>query len=182
MKTKQKPRTQRTHTCVARSLGLLAGPMTFVGSAAAQDAKLVDPNAAKDGESPHDAALKAAARGDYIAAVALAKQAAADGHPLDADQVDFMTTKSNAQQAALDENAKSKAAQAAAAATAQEIADRQQKQYAEREKAKVSNGRCGADNQRTQTLQNQVANRAASSTAAQSGVAGPLTSEGGAKC
>jgi hypothetical protein len=92
-----------------------------------------------------------------------------------------MTQKAATQQAALDDAAKFKATQAAAAATAQEIGDRQQKEYAVREKALAANGRCGGDSKRTQNLQNQVANRA-SGAASESGVAGPLTSEGGAKC
>ena len=174
----QSRRFRRALACGVLCIGLIAGPTAFVGGAAAQETKLVDPNAAKEGQSPHDAAIAAAGRGDYIAAVALAKKAAAEGHPLDADQVDFMTQKANAQQAILDDNAKSKAAQAAAASTAQQIQDRQQKQYAEREKAANSLGRCAADSQQTQVAENQFANRA-SAAATQTGVAGPYTSEGG---
>jgi hypothetical protein len=178
MMSVQSRRLHRAVVCGALTLGLIAGPATFAGGAAAQETKLVDPNAPKAGQSPHDAALSAAARGDYIAAVDLAKKAAAEGHPLDADQVDFMTQKASAQQAILDDNAKSKASQAAAQATAQQIEDRQQKQYAERAKAKDAVGRCAADSQQTQVARDQVANRAAASATA-TGVTGPYTSEGG---
>ena len=114
-------------------LGLAAGsPMVLTGAQA--QTTLVDPNAVRADMSPHDAAVAAAAKSDYIAALNFAKQAAAAGHPLDADQLDFITGKAAKQQAALDEAAKLKASQQAAAGTAQQILDRQQKEYAARMK------------------------------------------------
>ena len=110
-------RARRAIACGAFSLSILAGPMLFAGSAAAQAA------------SAHDAAVAAAATGDYIAAADLAKQAAAAGQPLDPDQLDFITGKAAKQQASLDEAAKLKANQQAAALTAQQIMDRTQKDY-----------------------------------------------------
>ena len=113
-------RARRVIACGALSLSIIAGPMLFAGSAAAQAA------------SAHDAAVAAAAKGDYVAAADLAKQAAAAGQPLDADQLDFISGKAAKQQAALDDAAKLKANQQAAALTAQQIMDRQQKDYKSR--------------------------------------------------
>ena len=123
-------RARRAIACGALSLSIIAAPMLFAGSAAAQTA------------SAHDAAVAAAAKGDYIAAADLAKQAAAAGQPLDPDQLDFITGKAAKQQASLDEAAKLKATQAAASATAQQIMDRQQKDYAERAKRKATPVNC----------------------------------------
>jgi hypothetical protein len=111
-------------------LSLAASPALFATSALAQTA-IVSANAPTN---PHDAAVAAAAKGDYIGALALAKQAAAAGQPLEADQIDFMTGKAAKQQAALDDAAKTKAKQQEASATAQEIEARQQKEYAARNK------------------------------------------------
>jgi len=113
-------RARRVIACGALSLSIIAGPMLFAGSAAAQAA------------SAHDAAVAAAAKGDYIAAADLAKQAATAGQPLDPDQLDFISGKAAKQQAALDDAAKLKANQQAAALTAQQIMDRQQKDYKSR--------------------------------------------------
>ena len=178
----QSRRIRQAIVCGALSLGLVAGPLTFATGAAAQDTKLVDPNAAKPGQSPHDAALAAAARGDYIAAVDLAKKSAAAGQPLDADQVDFMTQKAAKQQAALDQAAKDKAAQASAAATAEQIHARQQAEYAKKgvQQGVQSNANCRqADNGQIQTATDVVA-----SGFNRSGAVGPVTAEGGrkAKC
>jgi len=107
----------------AVSLALIGGSLTFATGSAAQTAP-----------SAHDAAIDATHKGDYITALALSKQAAAAGQPLDPDQVDFIAGKAAKQQAAADESAKIKATQVAAAATAQEIQERQQKDYADRAK------------------------------------------------
>jgi hypothetical protein len=179
----QSRRIRQAIVCGALSLGLVAGPLTFATSAAAQDTKIVNPNAAKDGQSPHDAALAAAARGDYIAAVDFAKKSAAAGQPLDADQVDFMTQKAAKQQAALDQAAKDKATQASAAATAEQIQARQQAEYAKRggqQQGVQSNANCRqADNGQVQTATDVVA-----SGFNRGGTVGPVTAEGGrkAKC
>lgn len=175
----QSRRIRQAVVCGALSLGLVAGPLTFAAGAAAQEAKIVDPNAPKAGQSPHDAALAAAARGDYVAAVDFAKKAAADGHPLDADQVDFMTQKAAKQQAAADQAAKDKAAQVAAAATAEQIEARKQQEYAQRAKTQStqSETQCRqADNGQVQTATNVYA----------SGInrgheTGAVTAEGGRK-
>jgi hypothetical protein len=177
----QSRRIRQAIVCGALSLGLVAGPLTFATGAAAQDAKLVDPNAAKAGQSPHDAALAAAARGDYIAAVDLAKKSAAAGQPLDADQVDFMTQKAAKQQAALDQKAKDQAAQASAAATAEQIQARQQAEYAKRganqQNGVQSNANCRqAEGGQVQTATNVVANGFN-----RGGTVGPVTAEGGSK-
>jgi len=114
-------------------LGLATGSPMMLAGAQAQTA-LVDRNAVNADMPPHDAALAAAAKGDYITALDFAKQAAAAGKPLDGDQMDFITGRAAKQQAAADEAAKVKAGQQAAAATAQQILDRQQKEYAKRAK------------------------------------------------
>ncbi len=175
----QSRRIRHAIVCGALSFGLLTGPLTFAaGTAAAQDAKLVDPNAAKEGQSPHDAALAAAARGDYVAAVDLAKKSAAAGQPLDADQVDFMTQKAARQQAALDQAAKDKATQAAAAATAEQIQARQQQAYAKNAKAtNVAGTNCAA----ADGGQIQTATDVQASGFNRGGSVGPVTAEGGRK-
>lgn len=177
----QSGRIRHAIVCGALSFGLLAGPLTLgAGTAAAQDTKLVDPNAAKAGQSPHDAALAAAARGDYVAAVDLAKKAAAAGQPLDADQVDFMTQKAAKQQAALDQAAKDKAVQASAAATAEQIQARQQAEYAKRAKVDQNvqgNAQCRA----AENGQVQTATDVQASAFNRRGAVGPVTSEGGRK-
>jgi hypothetical protein len=117
----------------ALSLGLMAGAPVLLAAARAQTA-IVDPNAPKAGQSSHDAALAAAARRDYVSALELSKKAAAEGQPLDADQVDFISGKAAKQQAAADEAAKLKAKQEQASATAGQILARQQKDYAQRTK------------------------------------------------
>src|ERR1700761_9005757 len=104
----------------ALSIALIAGAPVFVVDAQAQTA-IVDPNAAAGSLSSHDAALAASRRGDYVSALDLSKKAASEGHPLDADQVDFISGKAAKQQAALDEAAKTKLSQQAASAQAQEI-------------------------------------------------------------
>jgi hypothetical protein len=109
-------------------LSLTASPSLFATSALAQTA-VVSANAPTN---PHDAAVAAAAKGDYIGALVLAKQAAAAGQPLDADQIDFMTGKAAKQQERLDSEAQLKATQVAAQGTAQQIMARQQKDYAQR--------------------------------------------------
>jgi hypothetical protein len=176
----QSRRIRQAIVCGALSVGLLAGPLTFAaGSAAAQDTKLVDPNAAKEGQSPHDAALAAAARGDYVAAVDLAKKSAAAGQPLDPDQVDFMTQKAAKQQAQLDQKAKDQAAQASAQATADQIQARQQADYAKRgvqQNAPANNNCRQADNGQIQTATDVVA-----SGFNRGGTIGPVTAEGGRK-
>lgn len=179
MMSVQSRRIRHAIVCGALSFGLIAGPLAFAAGASAQEAKIVDPNAPKEGQSPHDAALAAAARGDYIAAVDFAKKSAAAGQPLDADQVDFMTQKAAKQQAALDQAAKDKAAQASAAATAQQIQDRQQKEYASRAKQQnvQGNGQC----QQAEGGQVQTATDVYSSGFNRSGSVGPVTAEGGRK-
>ena len=147
-------RVGRTIACGVVSLGLAAGSLTLAGGAAAQT-QIVDPNAAKAGQSPHDAALDAARRGDYIAAVDLAKQAAAAGQPLDADQLDYMTGKAAQQQSVLDAAAKVKAAQVAAAATADQIQQRQQKDYAAAQAALERRKRLAEDDQPTAATMGQ---------------------------
>lgn len=114
------------------SLSLMVGALAFAGGAAAQTA--IVPAGAPANLSPHDAAVDATRRGDYIAALAFAKQAAAAGQPLDADQMDYITGKAAKQQAIADADAQVKARSVAASATAQQILDRQQKDYAARER------------------------------------------------
>lgn len=111
----------------------------FVAGARAQQTTLVDPNAAKSGESSHDGALSAARRGDYVTALDLSKKAAAEGQPLDADQVDFIAGKAAKQQAANADNAAIKAKQEQAALAAAQIEQRQQKEYSARAKEVASN-------------------------------------------
>jgi len=111
----------------------MAGAPVLLAAARAQTA-IVDPNAPKAGQSSHDAALTAAARRDYVSALDLSKKAAAEGQPLDADQVDFISGKAAQQQALVDDAARTKAEQVAVQGQAQKIMDRQQKDYAEREK------------------------------------------------
>ena len=126
----------RAATCGVFGLSLIAAPLLIAGPSAAQNAP-VQLNAPPANQSAHDAALAAAARRDYIAALDLSKKAAAEGQPLDAEQIDFISGKAAQQQAAADEAAKIKANQLAAQGTAQKIMDRQQKDYAERaERAK----------------------------------------------
>jgi len=135
----QSRRVVRRIACGALSLGLIAGAPMFVAGAWAQQATIVDPNAPKAGESSHDAALAAARRRDYVTALELSKKAAAEGQPLEADQVDFIAGKAKLQQAAAADAAAVKAKQAEAAATAEQIEARQQKDYAQRaEKAKAN--------------------------------------------
>jgi hypothetical protein len=175
----QSRRIRQAFLCGALSLGLVAGPLTIATGAAAQDTKLVDPNAAKEGQSPHDAALAAAARGDYIAAVDFAKKAAAAGQPLDADQVDFMTQKAQRQQAALDQAAKDKAAQANASGTAAQIQARQQQEYAK--KGSQQNAQNNVNCQAAEGGQVQTALDEQASGFNRGGSVGPVTSEGGRK-
>ena len=111
-------------------LSVIAGPLLFAANASAQTA------------SAHDAAVEATRRGDYVGALDLAKKAAAAGQPLEADQVDFIAGKAAKQQAAAEEAAKIKATQTAASATAQQIMDRQQKDYADRAKRKATPVNC----------------------------------------
>ena len=79
-----------------------------------------------------DQAEAAARGGDYAGALALARKAADMGHPLDASELAFWTRKSAQQEQAADAAAKLKAAQQAALATADQIKERQQKDYKER--------------------------------------------------
>jgi hypothetical protein len=131
----------------AVSIGLIAAAPMFLGAAQAQQTAVVDPNAPKAGQSSHDAALAAAARRDYVAALELSKKAAAEGQPLEADQVDFISGKAAQQQAQADEAAKSKASQVAAQDAAQKIQDRQQKDYADRAKRAADRiASCGQQN------------------------------------
>jgi hypothetical protein len=132
----------------ALTVGLIAGAPMFLASAQAQQAGIVDPNAPKAGQSSHDAALAAAARRDYVAALELSKKAAAEGQPLEADQVDFISGKAAQQQAQADDAAKSKASQVAAQDAAQKIQDRQQKDYTDRAKQAKERqaGACGQQN------------------------------------
>ena len=123
----QSSRAVRAMAYGALSLTLIASPLMLAGPSAAQ-------NAPAAGQSAHDAALAAAAKRDYVAALELSKQAAAAGQPLEADQVDFIAGKAAQQQAAADEAARAKATQVAAQESATKIMDRQQKDYAEREK------------------------------------------------
>src|SRR6185312_4115769 len=125
----QSRRMVRRIACGAFSLGLIAGAPMFAAGAHAQQTTLVDPNAPKAGQSSHDAAISAAARRDYVTALELSKKAAAEGQPLDADQVDFITGKAKQQQAAAADSAALKAKQEEAATTAQQIEARQQKDY-----------------------------------------------------
>lgn len=128
----QSSRIVRRLACGALSVGLIVGAPLFVAGARAQPATIVDPNAPKDGQSSHDAALAAARRGDYVSALDLSKKAAAEGQPLDADQVDFISGKAAKQQAASADAAAAKAKQEQAATAAQQIQARQQKDYAQR--------------------------------------------------
>ena len=174
----QSRRIRHAIVCGALSFGLITGPLMFAAGASAQETKLVDPNAAKAAQSPHDAAIAAAARGDYISAVDLAKKAAAAGQPLDADQLDFMTQKATRQQAALDQAAKDKAVQAAAAATAEQIQARKQADYAKNSKAtNAPNANCAA----AEGGQIQTATDVQASGFHRGGAVGPVTSEGGSK-
>lgn len=124
-------RAGRKFACGALALGLIVSAPVFVVGAQAQ---IVDPNAAAANASAHDAALAAARKSDYISALALSKKAAAEGQPLEADQVDFISGKAAQQQAAADDAAKVKASADAASAQAQQIQARQQKEYAARSK------------------------------------------------
>jgi hypothetical protein len=132
--------------CSVLSPGVIAGA-TVLGSGAWAQTAIVDPSAPKSGQSSHDAALAAAARRDYVAALDLSKKAAAEGQPLEADQVDFITGKAAQQQALADEAAKIKAQQIAAQELAQKIEARQQKDYTDRAKAKADRmAQCGQQN------------------------------------
>jgi hypothetical protein len=173
-------RVGRAFATVALSFSMIAGPAMIAAPATAQQTAIVDPNAPKGPLSAHDAAIDAARRGDYIAAVDFAKKAAAAGQPLEADQVDFMQGKAAKQQAALDEETKAKAAQASAQQTAEQIQARKQADYAKRGGGKpdgVAVAQCRAgDNNQVQTVTNAYA-----SGFSRSGAAGPVTAEGGRK-
>jgi hypothetical protein len=140
----QSRRAVRRIACSALALGLIAGAPMFVASAQAQQTSIVDPNAPKAGQSSHDAAIAAAARRDYVTALELSKKAAAEGQPLDAEQVDFISGKAAQQQAAAADTAAQKAKQQEASATAQQIEARQQKDYAQRSKAEQEAAGCSS--------------------------------------
>ena len=172
-------RLVHTLACGALSFGLVAAAPLFVGGAQAQTT-IVDPNAPKEGMSSHDAALAASRRGDYVAALELSKKAAAEGQPLEADQVDFISGKAEKQKAAAAEAAALKAKANEASASAAEILARQQKDYAARSKQEeeVSN-KCDP-RQRIGTFTSAAG--AAGSTGASSGFGAKVTGADGPKC
>jgi hypothetical protein len=156
-------------------LGVATAPLLFAGGSAAQNA----PAAAPANMSAHDAAVDAARRRDYVAALDFAKKAAAAGQPIDAEQLDFITSKAAKQQADLDAAAKLKASQEAAATTAQQIQARQQDEYAKLAKkggAPVTNNCRQAEGGQVQTATDVYA-----SGINRGGTIGPVTSEGGRK-
>ena len=99
-------------------------------AAAAEPAKPSDTQ--EQAQAVTDQAEGAARGGDYTGALALARKAADMGHPLDASELAFWTKKSAQQEQAADAAAKLKAAQQAALATADQIKERQQKDYKDR--------------------------------------------------
>jgi hypothetical protein len=109
-----------------------AESLKAASAAAAAAAAPKPPTQAELAAQVADQAGAAARKGDYTAALALAQKAAAMGHPMEKDQVDYFTERSAQQERAAAETAKLKAAQQAAAATAAQIMDRQQKDYADR--------------------------------------------------
>jgi len=135
-------------------------------------------NAPAASMSTHDAAVDAARRKDYVAALDFAKKAAAAGHPIDADQLDFITTKAAKQQADAEAAAKLKESQVAAATTAEQIQARQQADYAKRGKGggAVSNNCRQAEGGQVQTATDVYA-----SGINRGSTIGPVTSEGGRK-
>jgi hypothetical protein len=153
--------------------GVVTTPLLFAGVSAAQ-------NAPAASMSAHDAAVDAARRKDYVAALDFAKKAAAAGQPIDADQLDFITGKAAKQQAEADASAKAKETQVAAATTAQQIEERQQADYAKNSKgrsAQDNKGRCAqADGGQVQTATDVYA-----SGINRGGTIGPVTAEGGRK-
>ena len=175
-------RLVRKLACGAFSFGLIATAPLFVGGAQAQTT-IVDPNAPKEGMSSHDAALAAARRGDYVGALELSKKAAAEGHPLEADQVDFISGKAEKQQATAADNAALKAKASEASASAQEILARQQKDYAARSKQEQQldqeSSKCDP-RQRIGTFTSAAG--AAGSTGASSGFGAKVTGADGPKC
>jgi Tfp pilus assembly major pilin PilA len=98
-------------------------------ASAAEPAKPVD--AREQAQAVTDQAEAAARGGDYTAALGLAKKAADLGRPLDASEVAYWTKRSAQQEQAAADAAKLKAAQQAAVATAEQIKERQQKDYKE---------------------------------------------------
>ncbi len=111
-------RAGRKFACGALALGLIVNAPVLVAAAQAQTA-IVDPNAAAANASAHDAAhFRRAARATTSPSLDLSKKAASEGHPLDADQVDFISGKAAQQQAANADAAAIKAKQEQAAATA----------------------------------------------------------------
>ena len=172
----QSSRAVRTMAYGALSLALIASPLMFAGPSAAQ-------NAPAAGQSAHDAALAAAAKRDYVAALELSKQAAAAGQPLEADQVDFIAGKAEKQKAAAAEAAALKAKADQAAASAQEILARQQKDYAARSRQEQQldqeSSKCDP-RQRIGTFTSAAG--AAGSTGASSGFGAKVTGADGPKC
>jgi hypothetical protein len=149
--------------------GVATTPLLFAGGSAAQ-------NAPAASMSAHDAAIDAARRKDYVAALDFAKKAAAAGQPIDAEQLDFITGKAAKQQADADAAAKLKESQVAAATTAEQIQARQQAEYAKGKGGQVTNNCRQAEGGQVQTATDVYA-----SGINRGGTLGPVTSEGGRK-
>lgn len=170
------------HSSIGRAIasgalffGVATVPLLLAGGSAAQNA----PAAAPATMSAHDAAIDAARRRDYVAALDFAKKAAAAGQPIAADQLDFITGKAAKQQADADAAAKLKASQVAAAGTAQQIEERQQADYAKRSKGQ--GGSVTNNCQQAEGGQVQTATDVYASGINRGGTIGPVTSEGGRK-
>ena len=164
----------RLNSCIGRAIasgalfiGVATTPLLFAGVSAAQTAPAASMSA-------HDAAVDAARRKDYVAALDFAKKAAAAGQPIDADQLDFITGKAAKQQAEAEADAKAKATQVAAAATAEQIQERQQKDFG---KGVAVNANC----RQAEGGQVQTATDVYASGINRGGTIGPVTSEGGSK-
>jgi hypothetical protein len=167
----------RLHSSIGRAIasgalffGVATTPLLFAGVSAAQ-------NAPAASMSAHDAAIDAARRKDYVAALDFAKKAAAAGQPIEADQLDFITSKAAKQQADAEAAAKLKESQVAAANTAEQIQARQQADYAKRKGGAAVTNNC----RQAEGGQVQTATDVYASGINRGSTIGPVTSEGGRK-
>ena len=160
----------RALASAALFIGAATTPLLFAGVSAAQTAPAATMSA-------HDAAVDAARRKDYVAALDFAKKAAAAGQPIDADQLDFITSKAAKQKADAEADAKAEATKVAAAATAEQILERQQKDFGKGGKAGTVTNNC----RQAEGGQVQTATDVYASGINRGSTIGPVTSEGGRK-
>lgn len=121
--------TKASAACRTALGGLLSITLMFGAVAMAQEPVKLRPADAPPINGPKDAALDAAANGDYVAARDFARKAAAAGQPLDAERVAYIEDQAARQEKAAADLAKLKAAQAAATPVAAKIKQRQKEEY-----------------------------------------------------